>query len=128
MKGYIGDIEKETKNNENFRKVLYTAHNSQLVVMSLEPGEDIGAEVHDLDQFVRIEEGQGKAIMNGVEHSIEDDWAVVIPAGMEHNIVNTGEDKMKLYSIYSPPEHKDGTIHKSKAEAQEEHFDGQTTE
>lgn len=117
MKGYVINIEKATLGNDNFRKVLNTAKNSQLVVMSLEPGEDIGAEVHDLDQFIRFESGSGKVILDGEEHAVEDDWAVVIPAGVEHNVVNTSDsEKMKLYSIYSPPEHPDGTIHPTKAD------------
>jgi mannose-6-phosphate isomerase-like protein (cupin superfamily) len=131
MKGYIVDIENVTKENKNFRKVLYTAKNSQLVVMSLSPGEEIGEELHDLDQFIRIEKGKGKAVLDAVEHKIEDDYAVVIPAGTRHNIINTSDDKeMKLYTIYSPPEHRDGVIHKTKAEAlsDDEHFDGVTTE
>jgi len=131
MKGYVVDIEDVTKENKNFRKVLYTAKNSQLVVMSLGPGEDIGEEVHDLDQFIRIEKGKGKAVLDNVEHKIEDDYAVVIPAGTRHNIINTSDDKeLKLYTIYSPPEHRDGIIHKTKADAlaDEEHFDGKTTE
>jgi len=129
MKGYINNIEKETKENENFRKVLYTGHNSQLVVMSLKPGEEIGMEVHnDIDQFVRVEQGKGKAIIDGVEHNIEDNWAVVVPAGADHNFINTGDEDMKLYTIYSPPEHKHGTVHPTKADVQEEHFDGETSE
>lgn len=131
MKGYVVDIEKATKENKNFRKVLYTAKNSQLVVMSLRPGEEIGEEVHDLDQFIRIEKGKGKAVLDAAEHKIEDDNAVVIPAGTKHNIINTSNDKdMKLYTIYSPPEHRDGVIHetKSAALADDEHFDGKTTE
>jgi len=131
MKGYVVDIEKVTKENKNFRKVLYTAKNSQLVVMSLRPGEEIGKEVHELDQFIRIEKGKGKAVFDGVEHKIEDDYAIVIPAGARHNIINTSKDKeMKLYTIYSPPEHRDGVVHKTKddAIADDEHFDGKTTE
>jgi len=131
MKGYVVDIEKVTKENKNFRKVLYTAKNSQLVVMSLRPGEDIGEEMHDLDQFIRIEKGKGKAILDGAEHTIEDDYAVVIPSGTRHNIVNTSNnEEMKLYSVYSPPEHRDGVIHKTKADAMadDEEFDGRTTE
>ncbi len=131
MKGYVVNIEDATKENENFRKVLYTSKNSQLVVMAIQPGDDIGEEVHDLDQFIRLEEGKGKAVLDDVEHDIEDDWAVVIPAGTKHNIINTSDDEvMKLYSIYSPPEHKDGVVHATKtdAEANEEHFDGNTTE
>ncbi len=127
-KGFVTNIEKDTLENENFRKVLYTSNYSQLVVMSIEPGDDIGMEVHGLDQFIRIEQGKGKAILNGQEYEIEDNWAVVIPAGVEHNIVNTGDEPLKLYTIYSPPEHKDGTVHKTKADAEEEHFDGITSE
>ncbi len=130
MKGYVTNIEKATKENNNFRKVLYTAQSSQLVVMSLKAGEEIGAEVHDLDQFIRIEKGKGKAILDGVEHEIEDDFAVVIPAGCNHNIINTGDEEMKLYTVYSPPEHREGVVNatKEEAEADEEHFDGVTTE
>jgi mannose-6-phosphate isomerase-like protein (cupin superfamily) len=130
MKGYVGNIEQETLANENFRKVLYTAKHSQLVVMSLLPQEDIGVEVHELDQFIRIESGQGQAILDGVVHEIADDFAIVIPAGTEHNIINTSLSKtMKLYTVYSPPEHRRDVIHRTKAEAAiEEHFDGVTTE
>ena len=130
MKGYVVNIEKVTEENNNFRKVLYTAKNSQLVVMSLKPSEDVGEEVHDLDQFIRIEEGEGKAILDGVEHLIEDGSAIVIPAGTNHNIVNTSNEEMKLYTVYSPPEHKDRIVHLTKpdAEADDEHFDGITTE
>jgi mannose-6-phosphate isomerase-like protein (cupin superfamily) len=132
MKGYVTNIEKESLANENFRKVLYTAKNCQLVVMSLKPGEDIGMEVHHLDQFIRVEAGVGKAILNGVEHVLEDGFAVVVPAGTEHDIVNTSTDKeMKLYTVYAPPNHVDGKIHVTKADAEAdegEHFDGKTTE
>ena len=122
MAGFVINIEKATLQNDNFRKVLNTAQNSQLVVMSLLPGEDIGMEVHDLDQFIRFESGQGKVILNGQEHAVEDDWAVVIPAGVEHNVVNTSQtEKMKLYSIYSPPEHADGTVHPTKADDHHDH-------
>ena len=117
MAGFLINIEKATLQNDNFRKVLNTAQNSQLVVMSLLPGEDIGTEVHDLDQFIRIESGKGKVILDGQEHAVEDDWAVVIPAGVEHNVINTSDsEKMKLYSIYSPPEHPEGTVHPTKAD------------
>lgn len=131
MKGYVSNIEKDTLENENYRKVLYTAKNSQLVLMSLLPGEEIGEEVHDLDQFLRIELGHGKAIIDDNSHEIEDGSAIVVPAGAKHNIINTsGVEKMKLYSIYSPAEHKDGMVFATKAEADstEEHFDGKTTE
>jgi mannose-6-phosphate isomerase-like protein (cupin superfamily) len=127
MAGYIADIEKETKENTNFRKVLFTGPQSQLVVMSLKPGEDIGEEVHnDIDQFIRIEEGKGKVVLDGEETAIKDDWATVIPAGTKHNVINTSQEKeLKLYTIYSPAEHKDGTIHKTKEEAMadEHHHD-----
>lgn len=129
---YIINIEQETLENKNFRKVLYTAKNSQLVVMSLAPKEEIGTETHQLDQFIRIERGAGKAILNGKEYELSDGSAVVIPAGAEHNIINSSEtDEMKLYTVYSPPNHKDGAIHKTKADAladEGEHFDGATTE
>ncbi len=132
MKGFISNIEKLSLENDNFRNVLYTAKNSQLVVMSLKPQEEIGEEIHQLDQFIRCESGQGKAILNDVEHEISDGFAVVVPAGTKHNIINTSADKeMKLYTLYSPPNHKVGTIHATKAEAmadEGEHFDGETTE
>lgn len=128
MKGYVVDMEKETLENTNYRKVLYTAKHSQLVVMSIEPGDEIGLETHDLDQFIRFEAGKGTVTLNGVAHEVADDWAVVIPAGVEHNVVNTGDAPLKLYSVYSPPEHKDGTVHATKADDAEEHFDGVTTE
>ncbi len=128
MRGYIINIEKESRDNENFRKVLYTANYSQLVVMSVAPAGEIGEEVHGLDQFIRIEEGRGKAILNGEATDIEDGSAVVIPAGTRHNIVNSQADKpLKLYTLYSPPNHKDATIHATIADAVEEHFDGQTS-
>lgn len=131
MKGYIANLEQATLANENFRQVLYTGKHSQLVLMSLLSGEEIGAEVHKLDQFIRVEAGTGKAIMDGVEHELADGSAIVIPAGMKHNIINTSTtDKLKLYTIYSPAEHQDGIVRQTKAEAeaQEEHFDGKTTE
>lgn len=117
MSIYVENIEKATLENPNFRKVLATNENSQLVVMSLRPSEDIGMEVHnDVDQFIRIEQGSGRAILDGQEYSIEDDFAIVIPAGTEHNIVNDSDENMKLYTVYSPAEHPDGTIHKDKTE------------
>ncbi|MFA5715159.1 MAG: cupin domain-containing protein [Candidatus Paceibacterota bacterium] len=132
MKGYVVNIEKVSKENSNFRTVLYTAKHSQLVVMSLLPNQDIGEEVHTLDQFIRIEDGVGKAVLDGVEHNIETEWAVVIPAGTRHNIINTSPDKeMKLYTIYSPPEHRDGIIHITKEDAmndKSDEFDGKTSE
>src|SRR3989344_4116259 len=106
MKGYITNIEKDSLENENFRRVLYTAKNSQLVLMSLEPKDEIGEEVHHLDQFIRVEKGSGLAVLDGVEHEIADCSAVVVPAGAKHNIINTSEtEKKKLYTPYSPPEH-----------------------
>lgn len=128
MKGYITNIEKATKKNNDYRRVLYTAKNSQLVLMSLKPGEEIGEEVHHLDQFIRFEEGEGKVILDSVSHDIKADDAVVIPQGTRHNVINTGSHDLKLYTIYSPPEHKDGTVHTTKATAAEEHFDGKTSE
>ena len=128
MQGYIVNIEKEALENTDYRRVLYTAKNSQLVLMSLNSGEEIGMEVHQLDQFIRIETGQGQAILDGVTHELQADFAVIVPAGTNHNIINTGQEVMKLYTIYSPPEHKDGTTEKTKADEIEEHFDGKTTE
>jgi mannose-6-phosphate isomerase-like protein (cupin superfamily) len=115
---YIGNIEKETLENENFRKVINTTERSQLVVMSLEPGDDIGMEIHDEhDQFIRIEQGMAAVILNGETSVVKDDFAIVIPAGTEHNLINVGEEKLKLYTIYTPPEHPAGTVHVDKAEA-----------
>ncbi|MEK7631057.1 MAG: cupin domain-containing protein [Patescibacteria group bacterium] len=128
MKGYKINIEKATLENTDYRRVLYTAHHSQLVLMCLQAGEEIGEEVHELDQFIRFEEGSGKVILDGVEHAVEGDDAVIIPKGTRHNVINTGMGSLKLYSIYSPPEHKDGTVHHTKADEREEHFDGKTTE
>ena len=127
-KGFLINIEDATKDNDASRKVLYTSLYSQLVVMSIEPGDEIGEEVHGLDQFIRVEDGKGEVTLNGESHEIEDDWAVIIPAGVKHNVVNTGDEPLKLYSIYSPPEHKDGTLHSTKADDAEEHFDGVTSE
>jgi mannose-6-phosphate isomerase-like protein (cupin superfamily) len=130
MKGYVADIEKLSLENNNFRHVLYTDKNCQLVLMSLLAGEDIGEEVHDVDQFLRVEKGTGKAVLNDVPQDIADGSAIIVPAGMKHNIINTGSDFMKLYTLYMPPHHHDGTIHKTKADAiaDDEHFDGLTTE
>ena len=130
-KGYVINIEKAADENNYFRKVLYTAKNIQLVLMSLKPGEDIGEETHQLDQFIRIESGEGKAILNGTAHMIGEGFSVVVPAGTKHNLINTSSSKpLKIYTLYSPPNHLDGTIHKTKADAeeQEEHFEGITTE
>lgn len=131
MKGFVGDIEDLTEDNELFRRVLYTGRNLQLVLMSLNPGEEIGEEVHDdRDQFFRFEEGKGEVIIDGVANAVEDDIAVIVPAGAKHNVRNTGDEPLRLYTIYGPPEHIDGTVHATKAEADasHEHFDGKTTE
>ncbi len=132
MKGYIANIEKISLENTYFREVLYTAHNSQLVVMSLKPGEEIGEEVHQLDQFIRCERGQGIAILDGAESVISDGYVVIVPSGAKHNIVNTSKaESLQLYTLYSPANHKEGTVHKTKADAEldeGEHFDGVTTE
>jgi mannose-6-phosphate isomerase-like protein (cupin superfamily) len=130
MKGFVANIEQLALKNDYFRQVLYTAKNCQLVVMSLNAGEDIGEEVHQLDQFIKVERGEGKAVLGGAPHPLAGGSAVVIPAGVRHNIINTGPGPMKLYTVYAPPNHKDGTTHKTKAEAEanEEHFDGKTTE
>lgn len=129
MKGFVEDIEALTKGNTDFRRVLYTGKYLQLVLMTLQPGEEIGEEVHeDHDQFFRIEAGDGEVWIDKVCTTIEDDDAVIVPAGALHNVVNTGKKPLKLYTLYGPPEHKDGVIHRDKAGAQEEHFDGETTE
>jgi len=132
MKGYSLDIEKETLENNNFRKVLYTSKHSQLVLMSLRPNEEIGMEVHDEnDQFFRFEKGKGKCIIDGNEYEVSDGVAIVVPVGAEHNIVNTSDtEDLKLYTIYSPAHHKDAIrrLTKEEAEANEEEFDGKITE
>lgn len=130
LKGYVINIEEATLNNSLYRKVLYTAKHSQLVLMSIRPNEDVGEEVHKLDQFIRVEAGKGVAIINGTSYDIADKTAIIIPAGAKHNIINISPDAdLKLYTIYSPPEHKDGTAQKTKSDAAiEEHFDGTTSE
>jgi mannose-6-phosphate isomerase-like protein (cupin superfamily) len=131
MKGFTINIEQITLENTAFRTVLYTAVHSQLVVMCLLPLQDIGEEVHALDQFIRCEQGSGKAILNGVIHDIHAGMSILVPAGARHNIVNTATDvSMKLYTVYAPPNHRDGVVHltKADAEADTEHFDGVTTE
>ena len=130
MKGFVQDIESLAVENQDFRRVLYTAKNCQLVVMSLKPKEEIGAEVHRLDQFFRVEEGTGEAVLNGVRTTIRAGWAIVVPAGANHNIVNTGDVPLKLYTLYAPPNHRDGVVHRTReeAEADNEQFDGKTTE
>jgi len=120
MTGYVGNIEKQTLKNNYFRQVLFTAKNAQLVLMCLQPGEEIGNEVHPkVDQFFRIEQGEAKFILNEKEeHVVHDGDAVIVPAGTFHNVINTGKGQLKLYTIYSPPNHPEGTVHKTKAEAE----------
>src|SRR5512137_595832 len=128
MKGYVAPIEKETEKNKDFRRVLYTGRYSQLVLMSLKPGEEIGEEVHDdVDQFFRFEDGKGLVVIDDVEHEVKDGMAVVVPSGAKHNVINTSKkNDLKLYTIYSPPEHQDGVVRHTKQEAMdnEEHYDG----
>jgi len=130
MKGYVQDIEAIATVNEDFRRVLYTAQHCQLVVMALKPLEDIGAEVHKLDQFFRVDQGCGEAVLDGVRTAIQAGYAVVVPAGTRHNIINTGSEPLKLYTIYAPPNHRDGVVHHTRAdaEADTEHFDGKTSQ
>ena len=132
MKGFAGNIEKDTTENNNFRKVLYTGKHCQLVLMCLQPKEEIGLETHpDNDQFFRFEEGEGKCIIDGNEYTVGDGIAIIVPAGAKHNVINTSvSKKLKMYTIYSPAHHKDGILRKTKkeAEANEADFDGQTTE
>ncbi|MCD8494555.1 MAG: cupin domain-containing protein [Candidatus Pacebacteria bacterium] len=133
QKGYIDNIEHLTLENTHFRKVLYTTPELQLVIMSLEPGQDIGLEIHDtITQFIRIESGLGKAIIGDREYHLGDGVSLIIPAGVSHNVINTGDIALKLYSIYTPPEHKNGIVHETKAIAEERHhnegFDGSISE
>ena len=131
MKGFVQDIEDLTEDNRDFRRVLYTGKHLQLVLMSLKPGEEIGEEVHtDRDQFFRIEEGEGEVVIDGKRTPVEEDHAIVVPAGARHNLINSGDEPLLLYTLYAPPEHRDGLVQKTKkdAEEQEEHFDGKTTE
>ena len=130
MKGFAIDIEEETLKNTAYRKVLYTARYTQLVVMSLKPGEEIGNEIHGLDQFIRFEQGTGKVILNNgeTEYEVSDNWAVIIPAGTYHNVINTGDGELKLYTLYSPPNHQKDVLQPTKADEREEHFDGLTSE
>jgi mannose-6-phosphate isomerase-like protein (cupin superfamily) len=133
MKGFCDNIEQRTVANDDFRHVLYTGHNLQLVLMTLQPGEEIGSEVHeDRDQFFRIEEGEGAVDIDGVANEVADDFAVIVPAGARHNVRNTGDKPLRLYTIYAPPEHKDQVVQATKAEADARHhaeeWDGGTTE
>jgi len=125
MDGFVTNIEKDTLANNDFRRVIYTAPHSQLVLMTLKPGEDIGLETHEgHDQFLRIESGKGVVQLNGIERAIEDGSAIVVPAGTEHNVINTSKDEpLRLYTIYSPPEHADGTVHHTKQDAMAETHD-----
>lgn len=129
MKGFVQDIEGLATRNNAFRKVLYTAKSCQLVLMALKPQEDVGAEVHQLDQFFRVESGQGEAVLDGVRTPICAGFAVPVPAGARHNIINTGTEPLKLVTLYAPPNHRDGVVHATRAdaEADSEHFDGQTS-
>ena len=131
MKGFSGNIEEMTEHNSDFRRVLYTGKQLQLVLMSLAPGEDIGEEVHhDRDQFFTFEAGKGESWIDGHVTKVEDDFGILVPAGARHNIKNTGNLPLKLYTLYGPPEHRDGTVHATKADAMasKEHFAGKTTE
>jgi mannose-6-phosphate isomerase-like protein (cupin superfamily) len=131
MKGYVDDIQAATLRNTDFRRVLYTGGNLQLVVMTLQPGEEIGEETHeDRDQFFRIEEGQGVIVIDGRRHEVEDDYGVIVPAGARHNVINSGSAPLKLYTIYGPPEHRNGVVHRTRkdAVADHEHFDGVKSE
>jgi len=131
MRGFVEDIEGRTEENSDFRRVLYTGRQMQLVLMALQPGESIGEEVHpDRDQFFRVEKGQGEAWIDGARTEIQSGVAIVVPAGARHDIKNTGATPLKLYTLYAPPEHTDGTVHVTKADAtaSNEHFDGKTTE
>ncbi|TFI58828.1 cupin domain-containing protein [Sphingomonas parva] len=133
MKGYCDNIEEVTVANEDFRRVLYTGKNLQLVLMTLKPGEEIGEEVHeDRDQFFRVEEGEGTVYIDGAANAVKDDFAVIVPAGARHNVVNSGAEPLRLYTIYGPPEHKDKVVHKTKEQAERDHdndeWTGETTE
>ena len=129
MRGFIGDIESLTTENTDYRRVLYTGRHLQLVLMTLQPGEEVGEEVHEThDQFFRIESGQGAVEIDGARTPIEDDDAIIVPAGARHNVLNTGQAPLKFYTLYGPPEHRDGVLQPTKADEAEEHFDGRTTE
>lgn len=131
MKGFVADIEELTEENSDFRRVLYTGKKLQLVLMAIKPGGEIGEEVHeDRDQFFRVEQGKGEVLIDGNHSKIKNDDAIIVPAGARHNIKNTGDKPLRLYTLYAPPEHRDATVHvtKADADASEEHFDGKTTE
>ena len=131
MKGFVGDIETQTTQNRDFRRVIYTGSQVQLVLMAIEPGGEIGEEVHeDIDQFFRVEQGTGEVLIDGHRSPVKDGTAIVVPSGARHNVRNTGKSPLLLYTLYAPPEHIDGTVHATKADADaaHEHFDGKTTE
>ncbi len=129
MKGYVDDIEKVTEENNDYRRVIYTGKHMQLVLMTLQPGEEIGEEVHeDIDQFFRFEKGNGEVVIDGVSHKIKSDFGVIVPAGASHNVINTGNKPLRLYTLYGPPEHRKDVLQPTKADETEEHFDGETTE
>lgn len=131
MKGFVGDIAELTEKNTDFRRVLYTGKNLQLVLMSIPPGGEIGEEVHkDHDQFFRVEEGAGEVLIDGKRSKVKSGDAIIVPAGARHNIVNTGDEPLRVYTLYAPPNHRDGTVRvtKADADARREHFDGETTE
>lgn len=129
MKGYVDDIEKVTEENNDYRRVIYTGKHMQLVLMTLQPGEEIGEEVHEgIDQFFRFEKGNGEVIIDGTRHKIKADFGVIVPAGAKHNVINTGDKPLRLYTLYGPPEHRKDVVQPTKADEAEEHFDGRTTE
>ena len=129
MKGYVDDIEKVTEENNDYRRVIYTGKHMQRVLMTLQPGEEIGEEVHeDIDQFFRFEKGNGEVVIDGVSHKIKSDFGVIVPAGASHNVINTGNKPLRLYTLYGPPEHRKDVLQPTKADETEEHFDGETTE
>jgi mannose-6-phosphate isomerase-like protein (cupin superfamily) len=127
--GFVGNIEKLTTQNGDFRRVLYTAKHTQLVVMALSPGEEIGLETHDVDQFFRVEAGVGEVVIDDTRTAIAPESAIIVPARHKHNVVNTGTVPLKLYTLYSPPQHREGVVHRTRADAEKdgEHFDGTTT-
>jgi mannose-6-phosphate isomerase-like protein (cupin superfamily) len=130
MKGYTINLRQETNLNTDYRRVLYTAKNSQLVLMCVEAGQEIGAETHDLDQFIYVISGNGNVVIDQHLHQISEGFGIIIPAGSKHNVINTGDKELKIYTIYTPPEHIDGTTHETKeiADSSHEEFDGVTTE
>ncbi len=129
MQGYLDDIERATLDNDDYRRVLYTGHHLQLVLMTLQPGEEIGEEVHEgHDQFFRIEQGEGQIVIDGQSRRAQAESGIIVPAGARHNLINTGSEPLKLYTLYGPPEHRRDVVHPTKADESEEHFDGKTSE